>query len=168
MQQKPVIVVLDTALMEGKLEQVNLPVGFDHGWLIALAIGMWDHAQSYPDAEEDLRCWLRMRVPRDQNDAICQLAASMGASYEVALSALCDHLVLIVLELVDCVEYQYSRILGGFVYDGGWTISSICFFGESVILRYDRTYIKDILSAQESLLFRLDQLYRPHLSALKY
>lgn len=168
MEQKPVIVVLDTNLMESKLGLVSIPIGLDNGWMIALAIGMWDHAQSYPDAEEDLRCWLRVRLPRDQNDAICHIAGSVGVSYEVALSLLCDQLVRITLELVDCVEYQYERILSSFVYDGGWSISSISSFGDSVILRYDRTFIKDILSAQESLLFRLDQLYRPYMSPIGY
>lgn len=157
--ERAVVVALDTTELEEIIEKAHHVANFDPNWLIALALGMWDHTQSYPDAEEDLLGWLVLRLPTHHNDQICALAASTGMGYEPALRALAEYVSLVVNEMVDCIEILYARILSGFIYEGGWSITGLSFFGNSVAMRYDRTFIKDILTAQESLLPRLDKLY---------
>lgn len=158
---RAVVVALDTTLMENTVLSASIVDGMDTNWLIALGLGMWDHAQSYPDAHDDLVQWLCMRLPNYHNDLVCLRAAYYSVPYDVALRSLAESVAMVALEVVDCIEAQYAKILDGFIYEGGWTISGLSFFGNCVALKYDRTFIRDILSAEESLLSRLDQLYRP-------
>jgi len=158
---RAVVVALDTTLMENTITSTTVVEGMDTNWLIALGLGMWDHAQSYPDAHDDLVNWLLMRLPVYHNDIVCLRAAYYSVPYDLALRSLSESVAMVALEVSECIEAQYARILEGFIYEGGWTISGLSFLGNCVALRYDRTFIKDILTAEESLLSRLDQLYRP-------
>lgn len=159
--ERAVVVALDTTLMERTIDVATVVDSLDPNWIIALGLGMWDHAQSYPDAHDDLINWLLLRLPNYHNDLVCLRAALHGIHYSVALRQLAEQIALVVMEVVDCIEAQYSIILDGFIYEGGWTITGVSFFGNCVALRYDRTFIIDIITAEESLLSRLDQLYRP-------
>ena len=154
------LVVVDNTPLYRYLESEPVAASFDHNWLITLGVGLWDHSQDQADAVIDMVGWLRIRLPEFYNDLICYTAGMLGCSYSCATETMVQQVVDIIENLAELIEVKYWRLLSPFVYNGGWTVTAIRFYADGTLIHYTQTKLNELKTASESLLFRLDQLYR--------
>lgn len=154
-----VIIVIDDTVLCDYLSIQPATSAFEQEWLIMLAIALWDNSQSNGDAGEDLGQWLMRYLPAHHNETLCFMSSYTNANYSVTLLNVVRIIIDVVNDLVELINRHFDRALSGYVYAGGWTITSI-HFADGVYIRYDRTYINELQSAADSLLPRLDLIQR--------
>lgn len=154
-----VIIVIDDSVLCDYLSRQPTASAFEQEWLIMLAIALWDDSQSNGDAGEDLFHWLTLRLPETYNETLCFMAGYTNVNYSVTLVNVARMIVALVTDLVELIDRYFDRALSGYVYSGGWTITSI-HFADGVYIRYDRTWINELKTASDSLLLRLDLIQR--------